>query len=141
VSFTAQVPSWAEWAPPIPVLCLGHSVWPGFLCRNDVLILRANPEKIVCRIGREATQVGCWGEQVPSEIVIKMVYKSCHSPLWWAVISHSGRVSKDRLAPHLNNPGGLTIMCVTLRAHNRAGIMDGAPYVYRKCIWHSCLAC
>ena len=28
-------------------------------------------------------------------------------------------------------------MCVTRRAYNRAGIMDGAPYVYRKCIWHS----
>jgi len=96
VSFTAQVPSWAEWAPPISVLCLGHSVGSGFLCRNDILILSANPElKIVCRIGREATQIGCWSEQIPSEIVIKIVDKSCPSPLWWAAIRHSGRVSND----------------------------------------------
>ena len=105
MSFTAQVPSWAEWAPPISVLCLGHSVGSGFLCRDDVLILSANPEKVVCRIGREATQIGCWGEQVPSEIVLETVDKSCHSPLWWAAIRHLGRVSKDRLAPHLTNPG------------------------------------
>ena len=90
MSFTAQVPSWAEWAPPIPVLCLGHSVGSGFLCRNDILILSANPEKIVCQIGREATQIGCGSEQIPGEIVIKIVDKSCSSPLWWAAICHSG---------------------------------------------------
>ena len=77
-------------APPVtlPVLCLEHSVGSGFLCRDNVLILSANPEKVVCRIGREATQIGCWGEQVPSEIVVEMVDKNCHSPLWWAAICH-----------------------------------------------------
>ena len=105
MSFTVQVPSWAEWAPPIPVLCLGHSIGSRFLCRNDVLVLSANPEKIVCRVGREATQVGCWSEQIPREIVIEMVDKSCHSSLRGAAICHPGRVSKDRLAPHLTNPG------------------------------------
>ena len=105
MSFAAQVPSWAEWAPPIPVLCLGHSVGSRFLCWDDVLILSADSEKIVCRISREATQIGCWDEQIPSEIVVKVVDKSCHSPLWWAAICHSGRASKDRLSPHLTNPG------------------------------------
>ena len=76
MSFTAQVPSWAEWAPLIPVLCLGHSVGSGILRRDDVLILSANSEKVVCRIGREATQIGFWGEQVPTEIVVEMVDKS-----------------------------------------------------------------
>jgi hypothetical protein len=100
VSFTAQVPSWAEWTPPIPILCLGHSVGSGVLRRDDVLILCANSEKVVCRIGRKATQIG-WG----IEIVVEMVDKSCHSSLWWAAVCHSGRASKDRLSPHLTNPG------------------------------------
>jgi hypothetical protein len=50
-------------------------------------------------------QIGCWGEQIPSEIVVEMVDKSCHSPLRWVSIRHSGRVSKDRLTTHLANPG------------------------------------
>ena len=95
MSFTAQVPSWAEWAPPIPVLRLGHAAGSGFLCRNDVLILSANPKKIVCRISREATQIGCWCEQIPSEIIIKVVDKSCHSPLWWTAIRHAGRGASE----------------------------------------------
>jgi hypothetical protein len=105
VSFTAQLPSWAEWAPPISILCLGHSVGSGFLCRNDILILSANPEKIVCQICREAKQIGCGSEQIPGEIVIKIVDKSCPSPLWWTDICHSGSASKDCLATHLTNPG------------------------------------
>ncbi len=105
MSFTAQLPSWAEWAPPISILCLGHSVGSGFLCRNDILILSANPEKIVCQICREAKQIGCGSEQIPGEIVIKIVDKSCPSPLWWTDICHSGSASKDCLATHLTNPG------------------------------------
>ena len=46
-----------------------------------------------------------WSEQIPGEIVVKIVDKSCPSPLWWAAIRHSGRFSKDCLAPHLTNPG------------------------------------
>jgi hypothetical protein len=67
--------------------------------------MSANSERVVCPIGQEATQIGCWGEQVPSEIVVEMVDTSCHSPLWWAAICHSGRASKNRLSPHLTNPG------------------------------------
>jgi hypothetical protein len=55
----------------------------------------SDSEKIVCRISREATQIGYWGEQIPSEIVVKVVDKSCHSPLWWAAIRHAGRFSPD----------------------------------------------
>ena len=182
MSFTVQVSSWAEWTPLIPVLCLGHSVGSGFLCRDDVLILSANPEKIVCRIGREATQIGCWGEQIPSEIVVLL---PCGGPIsvtrgesrrtvWrhtsltrvfstrpyafslcLVALSETDRgrgasegykapISRAVYAPCMRcsmQSFGLALMCVTLRVYNRAGIMDGAPYVYRKCIWQSCLAC
>jgi hypothetical protein len=36
---------------------------------------------------------------------------------------------------------GLAIMFATLKPYNSACIMEGAPYMYRNCIWHSCLAC
>ncbi len=46
-----------------------------------------------------------YAEQIPGEIVIKIVDKSCPSPLWWTDICHSGSASKDCLATHLTNPG------------------------------------
>ena len=36
---------------------------------------------------------------------------------------------------------GPALMFATLRAYSSAGTMEGDPYVYRKCNWHSCLAC
>ena len=38
MSFTGQLPSWADRAPPVQVLCLAHSIGSGFLRRDDILI-------------------------------------------------------------------------------------------------------
>ena len=101
MSFTAQLPSGAEWTPPIHILCLAHSIRSGFLRRDDVLMLGSNPKQVVCRIRRKATQIGCRGEQISGEIVICMIDKRRHPPLWWASIHHSGGALEHWPLPYL----------------------------------------